>query len=168
MSSPPEQSPRAVLEEGLNRARHITVAAVMIVYLLARLLLVKIIWARVQIFLTWVGYHLARWLLRLSQWFLPHWTRLKQLAIHTTHRGLRLVLNALIQASMPVERLLLRLGVVLKGYTERAALQGAMTLTELLRALFGAISAFLAAGFNRPAARRLVLRLSELLEEAQR
>jgi hypothetical protein len=168
MSSPPEHSPRAVLEDGFNRARHMTVAVVMIVYLLARLLLVKIIWTRVKIFLAWVGYHLARWFLRFSQWFMPHWARLKLVAIHTTHRGLRVILSALIQASMPLERLLLRLGFVLKGYTERVALQSAMTLTELLRALFGAIAAFFAAGFNRPAARRFVLRLSELLEEAQR
>lgn len=168
MSGQPVNSPKAVFEEGLNRARHITVAVVMIVYLLARLVLVKIIWARVRMVAAWLGFHLARWFLRIHAWLLPHWERLKRLAVETTHRWLRVLLNVLIEALMPVEKALARLGVVLKAHTERVAVSSAMTLVELFRAIFGAIGALFAAGFSRPAARKFMVRLSELLEEAQR
>lgn len=168
MSAQPAQSPKVVLEEGLNRARHIAVAVVMILYLLARLLVVKIIWARVRMMAVWAGFHLARVFLHIYTWLLPHWERLKRLALETTHRWLRVVLCVLFEALLPLEKALARVGVVLKAHTERVAVRGAMTLAELLRSIFGAIGALFSAGFSRPAAKKFMLRLSELLEEAQR
>lgn len=168
MSEQPIDSPRAVLQDGYNRARHILVAVVMIVYLLGRLLLVKIIWARVRILLAWLSFHFANGLLRIYSWLLPHWERYKELALQTTNRWLRAVLKVLIEALMPLERPLVRLGGVLKAHTERVAVRSAVSMAELLRAIFGAIGTFFASGFNRPAARKFLQRLSELLEEAQK
>ncbi|MEB3196648.1 MAG: hypothetical protein VKP62_05530 [Candidatus Sericytochromatia bacterium] len=164
----PPSTPGDALTDIGTRVRNMAGAAGMIVFLLLRMLLVKVIGERLRVFKNWLLYRLAVALATFFKWFQPHWERLNRLAQETSHRWLRQGLALLITWIGPLERRLGQWAGVVRQQSSQLATRGTLTVAELLRGFFNALGAALAAGFSRPAVQRLMQRIAALLEEAQR
>jgi hypothetical protein len=168
MTIQPSNSPGQVLHEAAARVRNMAVAAVMIVFLLAKLFIERVVAPRLRALSAWFMRHLARLVVWIWRWFEPRWDRLKTVAVQTRVRVVRRTLEVLIRLLTPVEEALLVVVGRARQRSNHLAERGAVSLAEILRATFNAIGALVRAGFSRPAVQGLLSRLLELAAEAQK
>lgn len=168
MTTPPTLPPKVVLNEGVTRAKNMAVAFGMIVYLLARFVAVKIIWKRCERLIAFVVVKLAVWLSTLYNYVLPHWERVKVYARETRIKAFRLILGLLITLVTPIENTMVKGFAVAKVRSEHMAVVTVTSMIQVMTPFFNALGQAFKLGFSKPAIQRLLNRLFEILEEAQK
>ena len=161
-------TPKELFDEGLTRAKNMGVALVMIVFLLAKYVAVKLVWKRVERVLAIVVVRTAVLLSALYLKAQPHIERFKVMANETKNKTFRLVLGMLILILAPLENGLLKIFGIAKVQSERLAVEGASKAVQVVVPMLMALGQVIKAGFSKPAIQRMLNRLFEVLEEAQK
>lgn len=165
MSQPP---PQDIIGEGLARAKNMAVAAFMICFLLAKFVAVKVIWKRLERMIAWVVVKTAVALSVVYEKLRPHWERFKRWAMETRIKVFRLVLGTLITLITPVEEAMLRGFGKAKERSEHMALVSASSAINVIVPIFQAMGTVFRQGFSKPAVQKMLNKLFEVLEEAQK
>ena len=161
-------SPADVLNEGLTRAKNMAVALGMIVFLLVKFFFVKIVWKRAQGASAWIVVKAAVYASQAWLKAQPHWERVKTLAAETKVKVIRVTLMGLITALTPIENLLLKTTGIAKERSALLADKSAMTVAQALTALFNAIGGAFRSGFSKPGVQKMLAKVFELVDEAQK
>lgn len=161
-------APGISLQQGVSRARNIAHAVVMIVGLLLRYLLVKVVGAQISRIHSRTVIIVGR--LCYVAWKIlgPHVARLQAKAAATSNKAFRMVLVALITMVVPLEKVA---SLALKGakvHGARLAAQSARATVQVLRPLLAGLTQVIQAGFQLAVVRKVLARLIQILEEAQR
>lgn len=161
-------SPADVLNEGMTRAKNMAVAMGMIIFLLAKFFVVKVVWKRLQSASAWVVVKCAVYASQAWLKLQPHWERFKVVAAETKVKILRTTLMGLITALTPIENMLLRATGVAKERSALIADRSAMTIAQALASIFSAIGAAFRTGFSKPGVQKMLNKIFELVDEAQK
>ncbi|MDB5100758.1 MAG: hypothetical protein JWM80_5179 [Cyanobacteria bacterium RYN_339] len=162
------QDPKVMINEGAARAKNMGVAAFMIVFLLSKYFVVKICWKPMERWIAIIVVRSAVYLTKAYERLKPHVERLKVLAHQTKNKAMRLALGLLIVILTPVENLLLRFFGIAKTQSERLALQSTTSILTVVATMMRATGAALKAGLSKPAMQKLLMKLFEVLEDAQK
>lgn len=157
---------RDMLSEGATRARNMAHALVMIVYLVAKLIFVKMLGEQLR--------HVGTRLFLLSSRLLqatylvlkPHLERLREQARHTTNKAWRTALVGLIGVVGPIEELVLRILGIAKAEAAKIAARGTRSAGQVIAAIGKAIAQAIQAGLSRPAVQKLATKVIRILEDA--
>jgi hypothetical protein len=160
--------PKDLITQGAARAKNMGVALFMIGFLLGKYFLLKIVWVRVEKLLAVLVVRSAVLLGSLYKWLKPHLDRYRVLAVQTKNKLVRVTLGLLIVMLTPLERGLLRFFGVAKTQSEKLAVHGTTSAVSLVVTMFKAMSATVRAGISKPAIQRLLMRLFQLLDEAEK
>lgn len=161
-------SPGDVLNEGLTRAKNMGVALGMIVFLLIKFFFVKVIWKRTQSSFAWLVVKAAVYASQAWLKAQPHWERVKVMAAETKVKLIRVTLMGLITALTPLESLLLKTTGIAKERSALLADRSAMTIAQALAAFFNAIGGAFRSGFSKPGVQKMLAKIFELVDEAQK
>lgn len=164
----PEVDPKALLQDGAKRAKNITTALAMVVVLLLKYFAVKVVGGQLKVVQSKTIVLLARLLQALYIVGKPHFEKLKVQARETTNQLKRTVLLALIAILMPIENVTLNTVKSAKEHSAKLAAQGVRTTVQVLRPIAQAIVTMMKAGFQKATVQKVVLRLIQILEEAQK
>lgn len=157
---------RDMLAEGATRARNMAHALVMIVYLVAKLVLVKIAGEQLRQLGTRL-FLLATRVLQAAYLVLkPHLDRLRAQAHETTNKAWRTALVLLIAVVGPAEELVIRILGIAKAEAAKLAARGTRSAGQVLAAVGKAITQAIKAGLSRPAAQKLTMKVIRILEDA--
>lgn len=162
------QDPKAMINEGATRAKNMGVAVVMIAFLLTKYFVVKIVWKPVE---RWVGIVVVRsavYLKKGYEWLKPHLDRLRTKAQETRNKVIRLSLGLLIVALTPVESALIKYFGLARMTSERLATQSTTSVLTVIATMMRATGTALKTGFSKPAMQKLLAKLFEVLEDAQK
>lgn len=161
-------TPKELFDEGLTRAKNMGVALAMIIFLLAKYVVVKLIWKRVERVLAIVVVRTAVLLSALYLKAQPHIERFRVMARETKNKTFRLLLGVMILILTPIENGLLKMFGLAKVQSERLAVEGASKAVQVIVPMMQALGQVIKAGFSKPAIQRMLNRLFQVLEEAQK
>lgn len=164
----PEIDPKALLQDGAKRAKNITTALAMVVLLLAKYLAVKVVGSKlktVQSKSIVIGARLLQALYIVGK---PHFDRLKVQAKETSNKLVRIALLTLIALLTPLENATLATVRSAKAHSAKLAAQGVRTTVQVIRPIAQALAQAVKAGFQKATVQKIVLRLIQILEEAQK
>ena len=161
-------SPADVLNEGLTRAKNMGVALGMIIFLLAKFFFVKVVWKRAQSATAWVVVKIAVYASQAWLKAQPHWEQVKTKAAETKVKIIRITLMGLITALTPVENMLMKTTGIAKERSALIADRSAMTIAQALSAFFNAIGGAFRTGFSKPGVQKMMNKVFELVDEAQK
>lgn len=161
-------NPADILNEGLTRAKNMAVAFGMIVFLLLKFFAVKVVYKKLKDRFAWIVVKAAVLLSQAWAKLQPHWEALKLRAAETKVKAVRLTLTALIIALTPIENAAMKVTGVAKERSALIADKSAMTLAQFLTQSFNAIGTAFRTGFTRPGVQKMLNRVFELVDEAQK
>jgi hypothetical protein len=162
------QDPKAMINEGATRAKNMGVAVVMIVFLLAKYFVVKICWKPLERYVGIIVVRSAVYLTKGYERLKPHIENLKARAQQTKNKLIRVSLGLLIVVLTPVETMLLKYFGVAKATSERLATQSTTSVLTVIATMMKATGAALRAGLSKPAMQKLLAKLFEVLDDAQK
>lgn len=160
--------PKELLNQGATRAKNMGVALVMICVLLTKYFVLKVVWKRLERVLAIVVVRSATVLSKLYAKAQPHIERFKARAVQTKNKAVRITLGLMIVVLTPVEQALLKFFGIAKQQSEVLAVHGTNRAISMIIPIFRAVGTALRAGFSRPAMQRMLARVLEIVDEAQK
>lgn len=163
-----QSNPSDVLQEGLNRAKNMIVAFAMVLFLLGKLLFQKIVMTRAKALGEAIVIRAATIAAKVWTMLSPHVEALKQKAIETRVKFIRVTLTGLITVLTPVENAAVKATGVAKIHSQKVATKTSMTFAQMMATTVTAIGTALNAGFSKPAIQKLLNKMFAMLDEAQK
>lgn len=160
--------PKDLINQGATRAKNIGVALVMICVLLTKYFAVKVVWKRVERVLAIVVVRVAGMLAKVYERVKPHLDHYRQVAMQTRNKAVRVALGLMIAAVTPLESALMKFFGIARTQSERVAVQGTNSVIGMILPVFRAMGAAVSNGMSKPAMQRVIARIMELADEAQK